>query len=84
VKPPFKSCRLIVPFNEEHRKEGFTRITFEIEQTLGGFCRLTIAHDTTGADDGSGDQVEFQHRRRRRMGLILSDLKSLIETGKTM
>ena len=50
VKPPFKLVQTYrFLFNEEHRKEGFTRISFEIEQTAGGFCRLTVTHDTTGA-----------------------------------
>ena len=50
VKPPFKLVQTYrFLFNEEHKKEGFTRITFEIEQTAGGFCRLTVTHDTAGA-----------------------------------
>ena len=71
VKPPYKLVQTYrFLFNEEHRKEGFTRLTFEIEQTAGGFCRLTVTHDTAGAPMmDRGDQVEFQHRRRWRMGL---------------
>jgi uncharacterized protein YndB with AHSA1/START domain len=34
-------------FNDEHRKEGFSKITFEIADTGQGFCRLTVTHDVT-------------------------------------
>ena len=33
-------------FNEDHVKEGYTRISFEVEPTGKGFCRLTVTHDT--------------------------------------
>ncbi|HTU64950.1 MAG TPA: SRPBCC domain-containing protein [Steroidobacteraceae bacterium] len=72
-------------FSDEHRKEGFSKLTFEIVDTGQGFCRLTVTHDVTnmpmmshattstfGTDGGGG------------WNWILSDLKSLLETGKTM
>jgi uncharacterized protein YndB with AHSA1/START domain len=30
-------------FNEAHKKEGFTKVTYEIEQTPAGFSRLTAS-----------------------------------------
>ena len=71
VKPPFKLVQTYrFLFNEEHRKEGFTRITFEIEQTAGGFCRLTVTHDTTGAPMmDRATKSNFSDRRRWWMGL---------------
>jgi uncharacterized protein YndB with AHSA1/START domain len=87
AKPPHKlvqSYRFL--FNEAHEKEGFSRITWEIVETAGGFCRLTITHEIGenapmmrgavtskfGTDGGGG------------WTWVLSDLKSLLETGKTM
>jgi uncharacterized protein YndB with AHSA1/START domain len=66
--------------------EGFTRLTYEIEPQEGGFTRLTVSHDLTGAPklalltgglaegDGGGGGWPW----------ILSALKSLLETGETM
>ncbi|MDQ1601304.1 MAG: hypothetical protein QOD68_2778 [Actinomycetota bacterium] len=62
--------------------EGFTRLTYEIKQ-LGGFCSLTVVHELEGApklyeilsgsleDHGAGGGHSW----------VLSDLKSLLETG---
>jgi len=86
VKPPFKLVQTYrFLFNDEHRKEGFTRISFEIEPTPGGFCRLTITHDTAGAPMmDRATKSNFSTDGGGGWDWILSDLKSLIETGKTM
>src|SRR6185369_12623062 len=34
---------------EESKAEGFTKVTYEIEQTPAGFSRLTVIHDLQGA-----------------------------------
>jgi uncharacterized protein YndB with AHSA1/START domain len=68
--------------------EPFTTLTYDIEDSGGpGVCRLTITHELTnapahaamvqgnpdaGADGGGG------------WAWVLSDLKSLLETGKTL
>jgi hypothetical protein len=64
--------------------EGFTRLTYEIEPQEGGFTRLTVSHDLTGAPklalltgglaegDGGGGGWPW----------ILSALKSLLETAR--
>jgi uncharacterized protein YndB with AHSA1/START domain len=66
--------------------EGFTRLTWEIDPGDGGVCRLTVSHDLEGApslaklvsgaleDEGGGAGGGWSW--------ILSDLKSLLETGK--
>ena len=86
AKPPFKlvqSYRWL--FNDAHKAEGFTRLSFEIEQTPGGFCRLTVTHDTTGAPMmHRATQANFSLDGGGGWDWILSDLKSLLETGKTM
>jgi uncharacterized protein YndB with AHSA1/START domain len=66
--------------------EPFTTLTYEIEdaQMQPGVCKLTVTHELTGApatatmvagtgDGGAGGGWAW----------ILSDLKTLIETGKT-
>ncbi|HLN18040.1 MAG TPA: SRPBCC family protein [Acidimicrobiales bacterium] len=63
--------------------EGFTRVTWEIDGPKGGVTKLTVTHDLTGApklalyiagDEGGGGGWAW----------ILSDLKSLLETGEPM
>lgn len=67
--------------------EGFTTLTHEISEVEGGYCALTVSHDVTGAptvavmvngDNGDPGQGGGGHP------WILSDLKSLLETGKTL
>lgn len=66
--------------------EGFTTLTYEIQTMDQGYCSLTITHDLTGAPnvaalvrgqfegDGAGGGWSW----------VLSDLKSLLETGKPL
>ena len=86
VKPPHKlvqSYRFL--FNDAHVKEGFTRITWEVVPTGKGFCRVTVTHDTGGAPMMSGaTQSKYSEQGGGGWNWILSDLKSLLETGKTM
>jgi uncharacterized protein YndB with AHSA1/START domain len=72
-------------FTEDMKAEGFTRITWEIEPTASGFSRLTVIHELEGAPI----MAEMVKSRFNEMGTggwawILSDLKSLLETGKRM
>ena len=86
AKPPHKlvqSYRFL--FNDEHRKEGFSRLTFEIVETGQGFCRLTVTHDVTGKPMMAGATTsKFSTDGGGGWNWILSDIKSLLETGKTM
>ena len=66
--------------------EGFTRLTYEIREGKGGVTKLTVIHELEGAprlalvtgggleDTGAGGGWSW----------ILSDLKSLLETGTPM
>jgi len=66
--------------------EGFTRLTYEIAEGKGGVSKLTVIHDLEGApklaawlsgqmeDAGAGGGWSW----------VLSDLKSLLETGASM
>lgn len=67
--------------------EGFTTLTTEIKDYGNGSCALTITHDLTGAPslalmvagtDAPADQGGGGHP------WILSDLKSLLETGSVL
>ena len=72
-------------FTEETRKEGFTRITWEIEQTEAGFTRLTVTHELDGAPAmAAAVASKFNTRGAGGWNWILSDMKSLLETGNTM
>lgn len=72
-------------FNDQHKAEGFTRLTWEIEQTSKGFCRLTVTHDVTGAPMmAAATQTPFNEQGGGGWNWILSDIKSLLETGKIM
>jgi uncharacterized protein YndB with AHSA1/START domain len=72
-------------FSEELKAEGFTKLTYEIVPTNAGFCRLTITHDVTGAPlMSAATQNPFNEQGGGGWDWILSDLKSLLETGKTM
>jgi hypothetical protein len=63
--------------------EGFTRLTFEIEEGESGVTKLTVIHDLDGAprlarlmagemeDAGAGGGWSW----------VLSDLKTLLESG---
>jgi uncharacterized protein YndB with AHSA1/START domain len=72
-------------FSPEMQAEGFTHITWEIEQTAPAFTRLTVTHDVEGAPIMAGMIAsKFSQMGTGGWSWILSDLKSLLETGKTM
>lgn len=66
--------------------EGFTRLTYEIEEGGGGVTRLSVIHDCT---DRPGHAVMIAGPVQGPGGnagwfWILSDLKSLLENGTRM
>ena len=87
VEPP---RRLVQTFrmlmDEGLAAEGFTRLTYEIDAMPTGATRVTVVHELEGAPrlatlmsggmeaDGAGGGWAF----------VLSDLKSLLETGETI
>ena len=86
VQPPHKLVQTYrFLFNDAHKAEGFTRITWEVVPTEKGFCRVTVTHDTAGAPMMSAaTRSKFDLKGGGGWNWILSDLKSLLETGKTM
>jgi uncharacterized protein YndB with AHSA1/START domain len=70
-------------WDEEIAAEGPTRVTFDIEEDDGGVTRLTVTHELEGAPQ-TADQVASVARLHEGGGgwsWILSDLKTLLETG---
>lgn len=61
-----------------------TRLTWEIEAAQGGTTKLTVVHDVTGAPSVarivSGESTDAGGG----WSWVLSDLKSLLETGKSL
>jgi uncharacterized protein YndB with AHSA1/START domain len=66
--------------------EGFTRLTYEIEEGKGGVTKLTVTHDLEGAPllanlvggglEGMGAGGGW--------AWVLSDLKTLLESGERL
>lgn len=72
-------------FSPQNVAEGFTRLTYEIEPAQAGFCRLRITHDVTGAPMMERDVTQtFSERGGGGWSWTLSDLKSLLETGRPL
>jgi uncharacterized protein YndB with AHSA1/START domain len=85
--PPRKLVHTWHPlWSEESAAEKPTRLTYEIVEHQGGVCTLTLYHDVEGAPSvgrmisGGGDPVQGGGG----WPWVLSDLKSLLETGKRM
>jgi uncharacterized protein YndB with AHSA1/START domain/DNA-binding transcriptional ArsR family regulator len=76
VDPP---RRLVQSFNalwgEQVKSEGTSRVTWEIEQ-IEDSCRLTVTHDQLA--EGANDELFGG------WPMILSGLKTLLETGETL
>ena len=67
-------------------KEGFTRLTYEIEEGRDGVSRLSVIHDLSGTP-GHAAMVAGDRQGPGAGGgwlWILSDLKSLLESGAPM
>jgi uncharacterized protein YndB with AHSA1/START domain len=68
------------------RAEGFTRLTYEIEPTDGQATKLTVVHELEGAP-ALAEMVAGEHDAEGAGGgwaWVLSDLKSLLETGRPL
>ena len=70
-------------FAEDQEAEGFREVTWDLHAEHGGVTRLTVTHDVTDAPiaaamiEGSADLGEGGGG----WAWILSDLKTLLETG---
>lgn len=71
-------------WDDEIKAEGPARLTYEIEETPQGHCRLTVSHELENAPitlaQVNGDVLEAGGG----WPFILSDLKTLLETGSNL
>jgi uncharacterized protein YndB with AHSA1/START domain len=71
-------------FSEANVAEGFTRVTWELAPH-GIFTRLTVTHELEGAPLlAAAAASQFSERGAGGWNWILSDLKTLLETGSSM
>jgi uncharacterized protein YndB with AHSA1/START domain len=76
VDPPRRLVQSFMAlWSEDVRREGFSRVTWEIEP-VGDSCRLTVTHDQL-AENGNGEIYGGWPQ-------ILSGLKTLLETGESL
>jgi uncharacterized protein YndB with AHSA1/START domain len=76
----------------EMAAEPYTTVTYDIEETKSVGTRLTVTHELTGAPltaamvNGSGENIDAPENENAGGGWnwILSDLKTLLETGETI
>ncbi len=78
----FEPCHRIVlswrnEFKPELRAEGYSRLTYELEQQ-GESIKLTVVHEIDTTDS------KFIQAVSNGWPLILSSLKSLLETGESL
>jgi uncharacterized protein YndB with AHSA1/START domain len=66
--------------------EGFTRLTWETQEETGGITRLTVTHELEGAPRTAETVAGVIPLEQGGGGWswILSDLKTLLETGKSL
>jgi uncharacterized protein YndB with AHSA1/START domain len=72
-------------FSDQNKAEGFTRVTWEIEKVSAGFSRLSVVHELEGAPIMANMVAsKFSEQGTGGWAWILSDMKTLLETGKAM
>ena len=73
-----------VVWSPELAAEGPTRLTWEIEEGPGGITSLTVTHELEGAPMVAAQVSGSIPNAGGGWSWILSDLKTLLETGQTM
>jgi uncharacterized protein YndB with AHSA1/START domain len=72
-------------FDAETTAEEATRLTWEVEEDRPGVTRLTVTHDVTGAPRSAAIVAgDLGKEAGGGWPFILSDLKTLLETGTTL
>jgi len=72
-------------FSDVNREEGFSRVTWEIAATASGFSLLTVTHELQGQPIMAAlVAAKFNESGSGGWTWILSDLKSVLETGHAM
>jgi uncharacterized protein YndB with AHSA1/START domain len=67
---------LVAMWSDDVKREGTSRMTWEIEPISGDSCRLTVTHDQLR--EGAHGELYGG------WPMILSGLKTLLETGKNL
>ncbi len=82
VDPPIKLVQTWHPvWDQEVAAEAFTYLTWEIEQGPGGVTKLTVTHELDGAPKAAAQVTGASAAAGGGWSYILSDLKTLLETG---
>ena len=81
VDPPHK---LVQTWRATWLGEGFTRLTYEIKAGQGGVTSLTIIHELEGAPATASQVAGAIDGAGGGWAEVLSDLKTLLETGKPL
>ena len=85
--PPRRLVQTWHPLWAEDIAAETSRVTYDIEEDDGGVTRLTVTHEVEGAPITAA-QVGLTDARMHEGGggwpMILSDLKSLLETGASL
>jgi hypothetical protein len=68
-------------WDPEMAAEGFTRVTWEIDDELPGVSRLTVTHELDGAPRTALQLAGDLAGTGGGWSYILSDLKTVLETG---
>lgn len=73
-----------VLWDPELQAEGFKRLTWEIEASPSGITSLTVTHELEGAPKTAAITSGAIKEAGGGWSFILSDLKTLLETGKNL
>jgi uncharacterized protein YndB with AHSA1/START domain len=73
-------------FTPETAAEGFTRVTWELDEERPGLTRLTLIHDVENAPNVAAATTSDAklHEGGGGWAWILSDLKTFVESGKAI
>jgi uncharacterized protein YndB with AHSA1/START domain len=71
-------------WDEDTAAEPPTRLTYEIEPAAGDVCRLTVIHETAGAPRVEAMVTGTIEGAGGGWPYVLSDLKTLLETGSSL
>jgi uncharacterized protein YndB with AHSA1/START domain len=84
VDPPHKLVQTWrALFSDETTAEGFTRLTWELVEEYGA-VRLTVTHEVEGAPSVAAQVAGEIPGAGGGWSYILSDIKTLLETGKSL
>lgn len=83
--PPRKLVQTWHPvWDPQSAAEAPTRLTYEIAEQPGGVCMLTLTHDVAGAPLTETIVTGENPQAGGGWSFVLSDLKTLLETGRAL